>query len=90
MFKIDKISHLLNQPIANYYFVVLEVNDRTIILDNKIAKKIGISIEEYTKQLLQFNGYIFDGIYFRKKQDCVAACEHLNTVYGVMNKLSEE
>lgn len=71
------------------YFVWLKNRNYDIVVDSDIAKYIGITIEEYQKELCSLGAHVekdfcFEELYFNKKMQVQNAVKVLNEKYEVL------
>jgi len=75
------------------YYIILSRNKLPYHQDGMIATILKITVEEYRKTLVEFNGdvlpnfHVGNDIFFQNKQDALKCCEFLNLKYGLMMKL---
>lgn len=82
-----KIKFVILQNSFNLYYIDIEYYYMT---DEKLAKLIGIPLEQYQQELLQFNGVYFGTeIIFHLKEYAQKALDYIIEKYGVMLTLME-
>jgi hypothetical protein len=86
LFKIDYIFDSNNS--SSRFFIIFKSNYVNTSNDKTIAKLTRITLEEYLKILAQYgsiNGW--NEGWFKSREDCQKACDHLNEVYLPIIKL---
>lgn len=78
----------IKSNIQNYFCIALTSEDneqyKTFYQDKDIADYIGISLDEYQEELLQFNGVYAFEILFYKRHDVQQAIKYMNEKYRVL------
>jgi hypothetical protein len=81
-----KIKFVILQNSFNLYYIDIEY----YMTDENIAKLIGIPLEQYQQELLQFNGVYFGTeIIFHLKEHAQKALDYIIEKYGVILTLAE-
>jgi hypothetical protein len=72
-----------------YFIMLFRPSGGNISNDESIALKVlKMSLKYYLNILKQFNAKIYyDDGWFKSREDCQKACDHLNEVYLPMSKL---
>lgn len=68
-----------------YYFIILCGNNIRLVYDFEIAHKIGISFDQYQKELLNFGGNLkYDEVNFAYYEEINNALKYLKNKYDVI------
>lgn len=73
------------------YYLLFKFHSHIIEYEECTAEFLGITVQQYHNELLQFNGIISNYLtYFDNKEDVERAAEYMESKYGTMLALTKD